>query len=204
MSRVVAFSVAVVVVVGVLAGCSAAAKEPVGLNASRSPSATPTATATPKAGTGVVKELSDPALGIVFEAVPAVHGDAADVYNWIATFEKEDWRTTTTNQVSPMFSYMASAEVQTQAQSSVDNNLQKGNHFGGVIHERVGGISIDGYTARGTSCEDYAKVTFANAAKTSTPAEAGYGQPHLVELTLARVSAENGWKVMTIKENGTC
>jgi hypothetical protein len=195
------------VVIGLMAGCSAGAKEPGGLTASptviaASPTATPTPT--PTASTGVVLDLSDPALGIVFEAVPDVHGDAADVYNWIATFEKEAWRTITTNQVSPAMDVIASVEVKAQGQATVDGNVRDGSVFGGVIHLRVGGISVDGDTARGTACRDYANVTFSDAGGPDTPEQAGFGQPRLMEMTLARVGAENRWKIITLKGIGTC
>ena len=195
------------VVIAVMAGCSAGAKEPVGPTASPTViAASPTATPTPKptASTGVVLDLSDPALGIVFEKVPDVHGDAADVYNWIATFEKEYWRTFTTNLLSPGMDVIASVEVKANEQSTLDGNVKNGNHIGGVLHVRVGDISVDGDTARGTACEDYASATFADAVKTYTPQEASFGQPRLMEMTLARVPAENRWKVVTLKENGTC
>jgi len=195
------------VVIGLIAGCSAAAKEPAGLTASpTATTASPTATPTPKptASAGVVMDLSDPALGIVFEKAPDVHGDAADVYNWIATFEKEAWRTITTNQVSPAMDVIASVEVKAQGQATVDGNVKNGNHFGGVIHVRVGDLSVDGDTARGTACEDFANVTFSDAGGPDTPEQAGFGQPRLMEITLARVGAENRWKVMTLKGIGTC
>jgi len=195
------------VVIGLMAGCSAGAKEPVGPTASptavtASPTATPTPTAT--TSTGVVLDLSDPALGIVFGAVPDVHGDAVDVSNWIATFEKEYWRTITTNQASPVMDVIASVEVKADVHSALDTNVKNGNHIGGVLHVRVGGISVDGDTARGTACEDYANVTFSDAGGPDTPEQAGFGQPRLMEMTLARASGENRWKIITLKENGTC
>jgi len=193
------------VVIGLMAGCSAAAKEPAGLTASpTATTASPTATPTPTASTGVVLDLSDPALGIVFEKVPDVHGDAADVYNWIATFEKEAWRTITTNQVSPAMDVIASVEVKAQGQATVDGNVRDGSVFGGVIHVRVGDLSVDGDTARGTACRDYANVTFSDAGGPDTPEQAGFGQPRLMEMTLARVSAENRWKILILKGIGTC
>jgi len=196
---------ALLVVIALTAGCSGAGKEPAGLTASpTATTASPTATPTPTASTGVVTDLSDPALGIVFEKVPDVHADAADVYNWMATFEKEAWRTMTTNTLSPAMDVIASAEVKAQEQSAVDIDVKNGSHIGGVIHVRVGGISIDGDTARGTTCRDYANATFADATKSYTPEETSFGQPILVEMTLVRVRAENWWKVMTLKEVGTC
>ena len=179
------------VVIGLIAGCSAAAKEPAGLTASpTTTTASPTATPTPKptASAGVVMDLSDPALGIVFEKVPDVHGDAADVSNWMATFEKEAWRTITTNQVSPAMDVIASVEVKAQGQATVDGNVKNGNHFGGVIHVRVGDLSVDGDTARGTACRDYANVTFSDAGGPDTPEQAGFGQPRLMAVSYTHLT----------------
>jgi hypothetical protein len=196
MSRVVAFSVAVV----------AAAKEPVGLNASPAATATPNSTSTPKtkAATGAVQDLSDPSLGIVFDAVPAVHGDAADVYNWIATFEKESWRTMTTNAVSPAFSVMASADVQATMTRVATNNTKDQVKIGGVFHATVANISVDGDTARGTVCDDYREATFSDAGGPDTPQAAGFGQPSLGEVTLARGALAGSWTIQKETRTGTC
>lgn len=204
---VIGFGVLILVGSGLLTGCSAAAKDPVGLTASSTTttqSPTPTSTTSPSPGPGVVQDLSDPELGVIFEPAPELNGDAADVYNWIATFEKESWRTTTLNAVNPSFDVIASAEVKAQMQAAVDANLQDGSTFGGILRVRVGAVSVEGDAARGTACEDYGEVTFSDADGPDTPEEAGFGTPILMELTLARVSAENRWRIVTLKENGTC
>jgi hypothetical protein len=206
MSRIMAVVVAVVAC-AVVAGCSGAPAEPVGLTGSptadRTLTSTPSPTPTPTPSDGP-QDLSDPGVGIVFEGIPALDGDSADVYNWIATFEKESWRTTTTNTVSPGMDVLASVELRASVQSTVDGNVQNGNHIGGVLHVRVDGITVDGGTARGTACRDYADVTFSDASGSDTPEQAGFSQPRLMELTLARVSGENRWTIMTLGWIGAC
>jgi len=195
------------VVIAVMAGCSAGAKEPVGPTASPTViAASPTATPTPKptASTGVVLDLSDPALGIVFEKVPDVHGDAADVYNWLATFEKEYWRTMTTNTVSPGFSIMASAEIQATMRRVATDNLNVKATIGGVFHVTIADISVDGDTARATTCDDYRNVTFTDFDGPDTPQSAGFGENRLLEATLVRGPAAGQWIIQNEKRNGTC
>lgn len=211
MRRMATGFAALSVAMAVTAGCSSPVEAPVGPTASpaptpAAPTATPTQTPTetPTAATGVVQDLSDPALGIAFEPAPALTGDDADVYNWIATFEKESWRTKATSVVSPAMDVIASPEVRAQVQSATDTNNLDSSVFGGVIAVRIGAISVDGDAASGTACRDFTAVTFTNADGPDTPEQAGFGQPRLLELTLARVPAENRWKVQTLKENGTC
>lgn len=64
--------------------------------------------------------MSDPDVGIVFEGVPELTGDDADVDSWVATFERESWSTIRTSKVSPAFSIMASTDVQANVQAAVD------------------------------------------------------------------------------------
>ena len=189
-------------VIGLTAGCTATAKDPTSPTPSATTrSATPTATPTP---TGGAQNPTDPTLGIVFAPAPDLQGDEADVYNLVAAFEHEVWSTVKTAKLSPGFAVIASAEVQAQEQKAVDWGVQNGTVIGGVLHVQIGGVAVNGGTANGTACEDYAEATFADATRTYSPAEANYGQPILVEMTLARDSASGLWKVMTEKENGTC
>jgi len=193
------------VVIGLMAGCSVAAKEPVGPTASPTAvTASPTATPTPTATTGVVREVSDPALGIVFEKVPDVHGDPADVYNWMAVFEKEYWRMMTTNQVSPAFSIMASAEIQARMQQIATGNANDQAKVGGVFHATIADITVDGDTAHATKCDDYRSVTFADVKGTYTPDQAGFGENRLLEATLVRGPAAGQWIIQSEEKLGTC
>jgi hypothetical protein len=199
---------ALAVVVALTAGCTAAAKEPVGLTASptatAAPRPTPTPSPTPTPTSGVVVEKSDSTLGIVFEAAPDVSGDAADVYNWMATYEKEVWRTLTTNTVSPALSIMASAEVQATMQQMATSNASDQAKVGGVFRARITDISVDGDTAHAKTCDDYREATFADAKGTYTPKEAGFGEARLSDFTLVRVAGESRWKIQSQAWTGTC
>jgi len=191
---------ALLVVITLMTGCTSTAKDPTGPTPTptvKSPSPTPTPTDGPA-------DLSDPELGIVFETAPDLHGDAADAYDIIALFEHESWSTMTTHQISSMFSTIASTEVQAQIQTAEDWSAEHGAVYGGVLHVRVDNIVVNGDTASGSVCENYADATFADTTRTYTPEEAGFGQPWLMNMTLTRVSPEGLWRVMTIKENGTC
>ncbi|GEK22314.1 hypothetical protein [Cellulomonas xylanilytica] len=191
-----------------LVGCTSGGNEPAGLTASPTTAATsaastptPTSTAAPTAG--VVKDLSDPELGIIFENVPALEGDAADVYNWIATYNKEYWRTLTTNQVSPAASILASAEVQARLKEIASNNSASQAAVGGVLHSRISEIAVDGDTATGVVCDDYRDATFADVDGTYTPEEAGFGGVPRKTLTMIR-EADGRWTVAQSQVEGTC
>jgi hypothetical protein len=203
MRRGLACIAGLLLVTALTAGCTTTAKDPTSVTPTPTTrSATPTPTPTP---TGGAQNPTDPTLGIVFAPAPDLQGDEADVYNLIAAFEHEDWSAMVTNKLSPAFVVIASAEVQAQAQAAADWGVQHGVVVGGVRHERVDSVVVNGDTATGSACRDYANATFADATRTyGTPEEAGFGQPHLMEMTLARDSASGLWKVMTLKENGTC
>lgn len=187
-----------------LAGCTSEATGPSAQSTSPTASeAAPTPTPTPTPTPGV-DDLSDPALGIVFEETPALEGDAADVHNWIATYEKEYWRTLTTNQVSPAFALIGSAEVQARQQDIADNNAADQATIGGTMRVRIKDIVVTGDTATGSACTDYGDATFADVNGTYTPAEAGFDPPVVVNFTLARVAAENRWIILTYDVPGRC
>ncbi|WP_019136470.1 hypothetical protein [Cellulomonas massiliensis] len=168
---------------------------------SAAPSATPTPTPTP---TGGVQDQSDEALGIVFEDVPELTGDEADVWNWIATYEKEYWRTMTTNEVSPAFSAIGSAAVRQSMERVAEGNAKIDAKIGGTFHVEVGGVTVDGDTATGVSCDDFADATFEDENGTYTPEEAGFDEPRRKSFTLVRGASEGIWKVETVKREGTC
>ncbi|NKY39469.1 hypothetical protein [Cellulomonas septica] len=187
-------------VVGLLAGCGGA-EEPAGLTAAPTTTPTPSATPTPEPE---VDDLSDPELGIVFTDVPALTGDEADVHNWLATYEKEYWRTLRTNTVSPAFALIASPELQGAMQKVVDKNVAIQASIGGVLETRVGNVAVTGDQATGEICEDFSKATFADATRTYTPAEAGFGEKKHKAYTLTRVPGEDRWLVATNEVSGTC
>ena len=199
-----------VLVVGALAGCTGGGQEPLGLStvtATPAPEVTPTPTPTPSPTSihGVVQDMSDPELGIVFDDAPALSGDEADVYNWVATFEQEYWRTMVTNVASPSFSVFTSADVQARMEQIAATNTTDQSQVGGVFHVRISDISVDGDTARATTCDDYRQVTVVEPNGPLTLEEARMAVPRLMEVTLARNPTGVGlWGIQTSEKVGTC
>ncbi len=197
----------------VVAACSGGGSEMPGLTASPSvtesttPSPSPTSSAEPTElpeELGVVFDLSDPELGIVFEDVPTgLTGDAADVHNAIALFTREVWRSVVTHVVSPVIYEMASAEVIGALEADAETNEATGSIFGGVHRATITDIRVDGDTATGSVCRDYRDGTFANAEAEYTPDEAGFGEPRLYTHTLVNLGG-GVWRVQSTERAGTC
>ena len=189
----------------VLAGCTGNDPDMPGLTASPTATPTPTPTPTPTSIAGTVVDLSDPELGIVFEDVPDLSGDEADVYNWISTFEVEYWRTLTTNQVSPGFDVFASAEERAKMASFAEQNTTAGLEIAGTYRVAIDDIVVSGDTATGFACDDYADVTLARPDGPRTLEDEGIAVPRLIEFTLARSDpAEGLWLVVTSDGVASC
>ena len=189
----------------VLAGCTGNDPDMPGLTASPTATPTPTPTPSPTSIAGTVVDLSDPELGIVFEDVPDLSGDEADVYNWVATFEVEYWRTMTTNQVSPAFSVFASPEVRAEIEGLVTDNVADGWVVEGVYRVTVNDIAVTGDTATAKVCDDYSSVTVIDNEGPVTLDDAGVGTPLLVEVALARNPAtDNLWTIGDTSLVGSC
>ena len=107
-----------------LAGCTSPAVEPPGLTASSpTTSATPEPSPTPTDG---IQIHSNTEAGIVFDDVPDLTGDEAEVYNWIAIYQNAFWETLRTNEVSNTFAAFTSTEIQdTMARVAADNAADK-------------------------------------------------------------------------------
>ncbi len=202
--RAVAVGLACAVVV-LVAGCTGNDPDLPGLTASPSPSVTPTPTPSPTSIAGTVVDLSDPELGIVFEDVPDLSGDEADVYNWVSTFEVEYWRTLTTNSVSPGFDVFASAEERAKMARFAEQNTTAGLEIAGTYRVTIDDIVVNGDTATGLACDNYADVTLARPDGPRTLADEGIEVPRLVEFTLARSDLGEGqWIVVTSDGVGSC
>ena len=194
-----------------LAACGGGGSDMPGLTASPSVTASATPSPTPSAEPtelpeelGVVFDLSDPELGIVFEDTPTeLTGDAADVHNAIALFTREVWRSVVTHVVSPVIREMASAEVIEALEADAETNEATGSIFGGVHRATITDIRVDGDTATGSVCRDYQDGTFANAEAEYTPDEAGFGEPRLYTHTLANLGG-GVWRVQSTERAGTC
>jgi hypothetical protein len=194
--------VVVTVMIGALAGCTGSTPEAPSPTVSATASATPTPTPTP---TSDVNDESDTALGIVFGEPPALEGDAAQVYNWVSVFEKEYWRTATTNEVSPAFDLIGSPEVKVQMQNMAANNAKSNLVTGGTFHVVISDVVVDAAagTATATACNDLSQATFTDPNGSYTAAEVGVPAPIHRDFTLQRVTGDQ-WKIMTSNENGTC
>ena len=183
---------------GMLAGCTWVSTAP---TTPPTPSATHTPTPSPSSS---AMEQSDPGLGIVFLDPPTLTGEQVDVYNWIATYDKEYWRTLTTNQVSPALAIMASAEVQTQMQQMATENANTQSQATGTFEVHIIDVTVDGDTARGSECDSFGKVTFADNTGPRTLESEGVGQPANMELTLRRGAAPHQWMIVTSTRTGSC
>ena len=169
------------------------------------PTPTPSPTPSPTSIAGTVVDLSDPELGIVFEDVPDLSGDGADVYNWLATFEVEYWHALVTDELSPALDVFTSPETKADLAQIAASNSADGTEFGGVFHVTVGGIRVDGDTAVGTTCDDYREVTVADSTGPLTLEEEGMDVPILIEYTLSRHPTANGvWIVGASRGLGSC
>ena len=202
-----AAGLAVVLLVG---GCTAHDPDMPGLTASPTTESTPTATPTPTPTStqskiaGTVVDLSDAELGIVFDDVPELSGDEADVHNWIATFEVEYWRTMTTNTVSPAMSVMASPEVQARMDRMAANNTASGLEVGGELSVTISRIAVSGDTAVGWVCDDFRGAAFADPSGEYTPEQMGADVPIAKDVSLVRGVGEGQWTVATLEDAGSC
>jgi hypothetical protein len=210
MSRRVAGATVGLFVIGVLAGCTGGGQEPVGLSTvTASPSQevepTPTPTPTPTSILGRVQDMSDPELGIVFDDVPDLAGDEADVHNWIATFEQEYWRTLITNTVSPAFDVFTSPEIQARMAEIAANNTADQSLWGGVFHVRIADIVVDGDTATGTTCDDYRQVTLEEPGGPVSVEARGDDVPIFIRVHLVRNPIGEGlWTIQSNEGLGGC
>ncbi|WP_160158425.1 hypothetical protein [Cellulomonas sp. SLBN-39] len=187
-----------------LAGCAAESSQFVGVTASPSTSASVTASPSPSPSSEV-EDLSDAGLGIVFEDVPTdLTGDEADVYNTVAIYQSAYWRTMTTNTVSPVFSVIGSAEIKAIMRDTAEGNTAIDATIAGEFRTRVTDVVVDGDQATAVTCDDYEAVTFADAERSYTPAEAGFADVRRKEMTLQRVEGQDLWLVQMRTVDGTC
>ncbi len=191
----------------VLAGCSGSDPDMPGLTASptATPTPTPTPTPSPTSIAGTVVDLSDPELGIVFEDVPDLSGDEADVYNWLATYRVEYWRTLTTNAASPAFDVFTSPELQADMARIAAENAADEWSVEGTFRVTIGDIVVNGDTATATTCDDYTAVTISDRDGLVTLEELGAEAPALLQASLSRSAhAEGMWTVLTTDRVGAC
>ncbi len=209
MRRTVAVAVAGVALVLTVSACSGSDPDMPGLTASPTATTTPTPTPTPTPTStsvaGTVVDLSDPELGIVFEDLPDLSGDEADVYNWMATYRLEYWRTMRTNQPSPAFSVFTSPELAAEMARLAAENTADGWTVDGTFRVTIDDIVVNGDTATARTCDDYSGVTVTATDGPVSLQEAGVDVPLLLDVTLARTPTVDGlWTVLTTTGAGTC
>jgi len=200
-----------------LAACSAATKADVGPSVlptrATSAAATPSPTAaspTPVASAAAttmtdVKDLSDPKLGIEFVDVPSLGGSKADVYNSLARYEVEYWRTLTTNKVSGGASEVFGADAVTSLKKIATQNTKNRSDIGGTFRSTITSITIsdNGGHATATVCDNFDDATFKDPDGTYTPHEAGF-DPTKKEITVVPGVVDGTWRIYEIKTVGTC
>lgn len=193
---------ATVVGAALLVGCTSQAQEPPGVTQTGTPRPTPSSTPSPTVASET-QDLSDPALGIVFDDVPVLTGDAAAVHNLVATYKLEYWRMMTTNTVSPAFAVIASPEVLDVMTRIATSNSGDQADIGGTFHTSIREVEVEGDTARVVTCDVYADVTFADVNGPTTPEGAGFGETFLLTNTLTRLP-DGRWVIGPSERAGTC
>ena len=170
------------------------------LTASPTTSATPEPSPTPTDG---IQIHSNTEAGIVFDDVPDLTGDEAEVYNWIAIYQNAFWETLRTNEVSSTFAAFTSTEIQdSMARVAADNAADKVT-IGGTFHSRITDIVVTGDTATGVKCNDFREATFTTPEGTFDAKQAQQDVPQRNALRLLRM--DNGvWYVNKLVGDGTC
>ena len=187
-----------------LTACTSQAAEPPGLTASPTATTTDAPTPTPEpTATDGIQVHSDPEAGIVFEDVPDLTGDEAEVYNWIATYQKAFWQTLRTNEVSGTFATFTSAEIQDTMARIVSNNTRDGVGIAGVFHTRITDVVVTGDGATALVCDDFRESTFTTADGTFNATEAQQDIPQLGKVELLRLE-DDLWYVNRETGAGTC
>ncbi len=204
MGRSVVVSVGVLVL-GLLAGCTGGGQEPAGLSTvTASPTTenepTPTPSPTP---TGPV-DRSDEEVGIVFEDLPQVEGDALTALDTLTLYELEEQRATKTGVFDRSLAMIASSEMLELVEYQVQQNAENGWNVGGVVVSVVDIVDADAHTAHATVCRDYADVTFTKDGVTYTAAESGYSERTLDAVIMSRLDDTSPWMVLSYERTGTC
>jgi hypothetical protein len=119
-------------------------------------------------------------------------------------FEKEYWRTATTNQVSPALDLIGTPEVKVQMERMAANNAKSNLAVAGTFHVVISDVAVDpgAGTATASVCNDLSQATFTDPNGSYTAAQVGVPTPIHNDLTLRRLP--DRWQITTSNENGTC
>lgn len=198
MSRAMRALLGVVVVLGLVAGCTGGGQKLPGLTASptavvESPSPTPTV--------GLPVDRSDPKLGIVFEAVPAVTGDALTALDTLTLFEVEAWRAMTTGTVDPGLPIIATPGAISQLQAQLDGNAAGGWALSGDLRVKIDIKEADAHAASAVLCEDWTKVIATKGGVAQTPDKR---ETYRFDVPMTRLGDGAPWTVTYYNKAGTC
>lgn len=155
----------------------------------------------PTADPDGVLESSDPDLGFVLDDTPDLTGPEADVYDTAAAYQKEYWRTMTSNTVSPAFDVIASPEIRSEMDYIATTNTSLEVTVGGTFRTTISDVTVDGDTASADVCDDFTDVTVTDPNGEYTSVEVGY--ENLVR-TLAMSRSTGTWVVLTSTTTGAC
>ena len=178
-----------------LTACTSEAPEPAPASTSASPTSAPTPTSTPTPTASGPMDRSDAALGIQFENLPDVTGDARAALDVYTYFEVEFWRSTVDGKLSDAILTVADPDVVALVQAQVDGNA--GLTVGGENRIEISDIVADAATATLTTCQDTSGFLVTDAdGKVWTGVELGE-QPTTVTVGLTK---EPGlpWRVVSI------
>ncbi|MCC2321355.1 hypothetical protein [Cellulomonas xiejunii] len=135
--------------------------------------------------------------------MPDLTGDEAEVYNWMAMYQKAFWQTLRTNEVAGTFATFTSAEVQASLAKLASDNAAQGFRVGGTFKTWIRDISVTEGTATAVNCDDLREVTFATGAGSFSADDVGQGVPQRYRVELLRL--DNGtWYINRITGDGTC
>lgn len=204
MRRAGAIAVAAVCV-GTLVGCSSPTSDLPGLTASPTISASPTPTPTPTPASAGPRDLSDPALGIIFTDFPHDQDEqtAAAIETYML-FETKFWRALTTNVVAPGPWAIASDDSIAWIQAQVGPNSENGWTTSGTYRTSVQVVSAAEGTTVLAVCTNWLEVTFKNVDGTTTTAVDGGLDATSGTLISMSNAFSTGWKVVGHEITGTC
>ncbi|WP_456788781.1 hypothetical protein [Cellulomonas sp. P5_C5] len=184
-----------------LAGCTGEEPAPTTAPTSAAPAPSPTPTPTPTPTATGPMDRSDAALGIQFENLPDVTGDARAALDLYTLFEVEFWRSTTQGAVSDLMPVVANPAVVAVVQTQVDGNASRGLTINGETRVRILDVVADPASATITTCQDptAATVTYADGTVKSV-GEAG--AMALKVVAGLHKEPDLPWQVVTIENSG--
>ncbi|WP_156374042.1 hypothetical protein [Cellulomonas sp. Leaf334] len=146
-------------------------------------------------------DRSDAALGIQFENLPDVTGDARAALDLYTLFEVEFWRSTTEGAVSDLIPAVANPAVVGVVQTQVDGNASRNLKISGQTGVRILDVVADAASATITTCQDptAALVTYEDGSVVSA-GEAGASALKVV--AGLRKEPDLPWQVVTVENSG--